>query len=109
MTEHEHLMNNGSPELAQELAASVTPEDLAQRVIRLEAGFALIMQAYDDLNGDLRRAVASTVWALFPAPKSQLSSLRALGEANGTPVSNEFVMSHWNEWACGHLNKTKPE
>jgi hypothetical protein len=62
----EQLMNNGSRELALKLAAVSTPEDMADRIVKLEAGFATIMQAYDDPGGDLRHTVAAAIWALFP-------------------------------------------
>ena len=57
--------------MAAKLATEIDCPVLADRIVKLEAGFATIMQAYDDPNGDLRHTVAAAIWALFPPPNDK--------------------------------------
>jgi len=70
MTENEHRMHWGDNKVAAQLAATIDCPVLADRIVKLEAGFATIMQAYDDPKGDLRHTVAAAIWALFPPPNT---------------------------------------
>jgi len=71
MTENEQKMHWGSKDIAAKLAAEIDCAVLADRVVKLEAGFATIMQAYDDPKGDLRHTVAAAIWTLFPQQNDQ--------------------------------------
>lgn len=72
MIENEQKMKWGDAKMAAKLATEIDCPVLADRIVKLEAGFATIMQAYDDPNGDLRHTVAAAIWALFPPPNDEM-------------------------------------
>lgn len=71
MTENEQKMRWGDKGMAAKLANEIDCLVLADRIVKLEAGLATIMQAYDDPKGNLRHTVAAAIWALFPPPNAQ--------------------------------------